>query len=88
VVSVVKGVNEPRYPSLKGIMAAKRKEIKKMGIGDLQVSAGSVGLDGSKTKVLAATARQERTAGEVLKPESPEDAAKAIADWLQSRKLI
>ncbi|HZC19032.1 MAG TPA: electron transfer flavoprotein subunit beta/FixA family protein, partial [Rubrobacteraceae bacterium] len=46
LVSVVKGVNEPRYPSLKGIMASKRKEIQKLGVADLGLEAGQTGLAG------------------------------------------
>ncbi len=88
VVSVVKGVNEPRYPSLKGIMAAKRKEIKKLDLEALQLMPNQVGEQGAKTEVLAATPRAERITGEVIKPESAEEAARQIADWLARRKLI
>jgi electron transfer flavoprotein beta subunit len=88
VVSVVKGANEPRYPSLKGIMAAKRKEIEKRTLSDLGVSPEEVGLQGSKTQVIEATPRPEKTAGQVVKPESPEDAARVVADFLQERKFI
>ncbi len=87
VVSVVKGANEPRYPSLKGIMAAKRKEIEKLGLADLGITA-NVGLDGAKTHVSAATPRPAKQAGEVVKPETPEDAARVIADFLQANKFM
>lgn len=88
VVSVVKGANEPRYPSLKGIMAAKRKEIKKVPLAELGLSSDTVGLEGAKTQVTAANARPERVAGQVVKPESPEEAARVIADFLQQNKFI
>lgn len=88
VASVVKGANEPRYPSLKGIMAAKRKEIVKLSTDDLGVDANSVGLEGAATRVVEAIARPDRTAGQVYRPESPEDAASAIADFLQSQKFL
>ncbi len=88
VVSVVKGVNEPRYPSLKGIMAAKRKEIKKLDLGALEITPDNVGLRGSKTQVLAATPRSERGGGETIQPGTPEEAARQIADWLQAHKFI
>jgi electron transfer flavoprotein beta subunit len=88
VMSVVKGANEPRYPSLKGIMAAKRKEIAKLSLADLRIDAAEVGLQGSRTPVTAATPRPEKQAGEVVKPESPEAAAVVIADFLQQRKFI
>jgi electron transfer flavoprotein beta subunit len=88
VVSVVKGANDPRYPSLKGIMAAKRKEIQKLSLSDLGISPDVVGLQGAKTEVTAATPRPEKTAGQVVRPDSPEDAARVIADFLQERKFI
>lgn len=88
LVSVVKGVNEPRYPSLKGIMAAKRKEIQTLGLSELQVQAEKVGLGGSKTQVLGVEPRPEKQAGEVLRPESAEAAAAAIADFLAASKFI
>ncbi len=88
VVSVVKGANEPRYPSLKGIMAAKRKEIQKLTLADVGVAPAEVGLTGTRTPVSAATPRSERTAGQVTRPESAEEAARIIADFLQTNKFI
>jgi electron transfer flavoprotein beta subunit len=88
VMSVVKGANEPRYPSLKGIMAAKRKEIAMLSLADLGIDAGEVGLGGARTSVTAATARADRQAGQVVKPDSPEAAATTIADFLQQHKFI
>ena len=88
VVSIVKGANEPRYPSLKGIMAARRKEIQKLSLDDLDLAASDVGLAGTRTPVTAATARPEKTAGQVVKPETPEEAARVIADFLQANKFI
>jgi electron transfer flavoprotein beta subunit len=88
VVSIVKGANEPRYPSLKGIMAAKRKEIQRLGLAELGIPADEVGLTGSKTPVTAASPRAEKSAGQVLRPETPEEAAVLIADFLQAGKFI
>lgn len=88
VVSVVKGANEPRYPSLKGIMSSKRKEIQKLALADLGLDPASVGLQGARTAVTASQARAEKSAGEVARPESPEEAAVLIADFLQARKYI
>jgi electron transfer flavoprotein beta subunit len=87
LVSVVKGANEPRYPSLKGIMAAKRKEIQKLSLADLDGSENA-GLDGAKTHVVGATPRPEKTAGQVVKPESPEEAARIIAVFLEEKRFI
>lgn len=88
VVSVVKGANEPRYPTLKGIMAAKRKEVRTLSASDVGVNPADVGLQGARTVVLEVEARPERTTGDIVKPESPEAAAAAIADFLQARKYI
>ncbi|MGH2442595.1 MAG: electron transfer flavoprotein subunit beta/FixA family protein [Chloroflexota bacterium] len=88
VASIVKGANEPRYPSLKGIMAAKRKEIQKLSLGDLGLDAANVGLAGSRTPVRAAAPRAAKTAGEVIKGDSPEDLARQIADFLAERRFI
>ncbi len=88
VVSVVKAINEPRYPSLKGIMAAKRKEIQKLSCADLGVTLDEVGLSGARTVVTAATRRVEKKAGGVVKPETPEEAATVIANFLAERKFI
>ncbi|MGI8968612.1 MAG: electron transfer flavoprotein subunit beta/FixA family protein [Chloroflexota bacterium] len=88
LVSVVKGANEPRYPSLKGIMAAKRKEIQKFTLADLQIAPQDAGLAGSKTPVTAAAPRPEKAGGEIIKPSTPEEAATAIADFLQTSKFI
>jgi electron transfer flavoprotein beta subunit len=88
LVSVVKGVNEPRYPSLKGIMAAKRKEIQKLGLQDLEIGPDKVGATGAKTRVADATPRPEKSAGQVVKPETAQEAATTIADFLASKKFI
>jgi electron transfer flavoprotein beta subunit len=88
LVSVVKGANEPRYPSLKGIMAAKRKQIDKLSLADLGIDASDVGAAGARERITAAAARAERTSGFVLKPETPHEAAVAIADFLQEKKFI
>lgn len=87
LVSVVKAINEPRYPSLKGIMAAKRKEVAKRSLSDLGVPADSVGIGGARTQVVAVNARPEKAAGQVV-TEPPEVAAKLIADFLQEKKII
>jgi electron transfer flavoprotein beta subunit len=87
VVMVVKAINEPRYPSLKGIMAAKRKEITKIGISDFGLPEDSVGLAGAKTEVISATPRPDKTAGQVV-TEPVDVAARLIADFLAESKVI
>src|SRR6185312_6384119 len=53
VISVGDAINEPRYPSLKAIMGAKKKPLDKLSAGDAEIDASRVGEDGSRTKVLA-----------------------------------
>jgi electron transfer flavoprotein beta subunit len=65
VVSVTDQINEPRYPSFKGIMAAKKKPVEAWGIADLGIDAGDVGLAASWTAVEAVAARPPREKGQV-----------------------
>ena len=84
IVSVTAGVNEPRYPSLKGIMGAKSKPMDKLSVADLGLdNAGGASAGQTITAVEPAP---ERKAGEVVKDEG--DAAKRIADFLAERKVI
>src|SRR5581483_941598 len=87
VVMVVKAINEPRYPSLKGIMASKRKEITKLSVGDLGLDPGSVGLAGRKSTVTGVSPRPEKQQGRVIN-EAPADAARMIADFLFENKVV
>jgi electron transfer flavoprotein beta subunit len=83
LISVTAGVNEPRYASFKGIMAAKKKPVEQLSLGDL-------GLSGDDTAVLqtVATAEpaEERKAGQVIEDDG--SAAAKIADLLQEAKVI
>src|SRR5881296_979310 len=53
VISVGDAINEPRYPSLKAIMGAKKKPLDSKSAGDAEIEAGKVGEEGSRTRVLA-----------------------------------
>ena len=86
VVSVVEKINEPRYPSFKGIMAAKRKPVQTLSLADIPVDADAVGLAGSSTSVADFAARPPRAAGVVVKDEG-DGGAKAAA-FLAERKFI
>jgi len=88
VASVTQTAHEPRYPSLPGIMKAKKKEIVNMGLVDLGVDASQVGLAGAKTTVTGQERPQTARAKQILKAEDGSSAAVAIADFLESRKLI
>ena len=63
LVSVTDQINEPRYPSFKGIMAAKKKPVEQWSLADLGVDASQVGLDAAWTKVESFAARPPRTPG-------------------------
>jgi electron transfer flavoprotein beta subunit len=86
VVAVSDAINEPRYPSLKGIMGAKKKPFETLSLGDLGVDAGEAGEAGSKTEVLALADPPSR--GDALKIEGDANAAQAIVDFLAERRLV
>ena len=87
VLSVTDQSGEARYPSFKGIMAAKKKPLETWSLGDLGVDAGQVGLDAAWTAVEETTARPPRTAGEIVKDEDGSGAS-ALAEFLASKKFI
>jgi electron transfer flavoprotein beta subunit len=86
VVSVVEKINEPRYPSFKGIMAAKKKPVQTLTLADLGVDADAVGLAGSATEVADFAARPPRAAGVIVKDEG--DGGVKAAAFLAERKFI
>ena len=86
IVSVVKGINEPRYATLKGIMAAKQKEVEILGGDELGIDAEQVGLGGSKTAVLEAQPRPPKEQGQIVKDEG--EGHVKLADFLQENKFI
>jgi electron transfer flavoprotein beta subunit len=87
VVSVVKGINEPRYPSLKGIMGAKQKPVDTKSASDVGVDGGVIGLEGSKTEVLSAEPRPPKEKGTIVTDQGGDGAVK-LADFLQAQKFI
>jgi electron transfer flavoprotein beta subunit len=86
IVAVSDAINEPRYPSLKGIMGAKSKPQETLSLGDLDVDAASVGEPGSKTEVLALGEPPAR--GDSLKIEDEGDAAERIVDFLAEKRVL
>ena len=86
VISVVEKINDPRYPSFKGIMAAKSKPIDVKSLSDIGVDAGEVGLANAWTEVVSFENAPPRQAGPVVKDEG--DGGSKIADFLASKKLI
>jgi electron transfer flavoprotein beta subunit len=86
LISVTEKINEPRYPSFKGIMAAKKKPVSTLTVADLGVDAGDVGLDNAWSKVLEAAPKPPRSGGQ--KAEDEGDGGTKIAEYLVSQKLI
>ena len=87
VLSVTDQSGEARYPSFKGIMAAKKKPLETWSLADLGVDAAQVGLGAAYTAVEETAARPPRTAGEIVTDEDG-SGAKALAEFLASKKFI
>jgi len=86
VVSVTDQSGEARYPSFKGIMAAKKKPVESWDLEDLGVEAGEVGLEGAWTRVVSVAERPARTAGTVVTDEG--EGGKRLAEFLAGQKFI
>jgi electron transfer flavoprotein beta subunit len=86
IVSVTDQINEPRYPSFKGIMAAKKKPLQTWSLADLGVDAGDVGLGAAWTTVDEITARPPRQAGQVVTDEG--DGGNKLVEYLAGAKLV
>ena len=87
VATVTDQVGEPRYASLKGIMAAKRKPLETWSLGDIGVDAGSL-RGAALTRVVEANPPEAKPPTERVENVSADEAAAKIADWLAARKLI
>ncbi|QYJ04618.1 electron transfer flavoprotein subunit beta/FixA family protein [Nocardioides panacisoli] len=87
VLSVTDQSGEARYPSFKGIMAAKKKPLETYALSDLGVDAGQVGLDAAWTTVEETAERPPREAGEIVKDEDG-SGAPALVEFLASKKFI
>ncbi len=86
VVSVVEKINEPRYPSFKGIMAAKKKPVQTMSLADTGVDASTVGLANAACEVTSFAKRPPRQAGTIVTDEG--DGGSKAAGFLAERKFI
>jgi electron transfer flavoprotein beta subunit len=86
VVAVSDAINEPRYPSLKGIMGARSKPQRTASVADLGIDAGDVGEAGSKTTVESLNDPPPR--GDTVKIEDDGSAAEKIVEYLAEKKLL
>ena len=86
VVSVTEKINEPRFPSFKGIMAAKKKPVNTLTLAEIGVEGDEVGLANAGSKVLASQPKPPKTAGE--KVEDDGEGGNKISQYLVSQKII
>lgn len=86
VVSVNEKINEPRFPSFKGIMAAKKKEVTKLTLAEIGVEPDEVGVDNAGSKVLSSTPKPPKTAGEKVTDEG--EGGSKVAEYLVAQKII
>jgi electron transfer flavoprotein beta subunit len=86
VVSVWDTINEPRYPSFKGIMAAKKKPVQTLTLGDLGIAAEDVGLAGATSAVLEHTKRPPRSGGTKVNDEG--DGGVKLVEFLAAEKFV
>jgi len=86
VISVVEKINEPRYPSFKGIMAAKKKPFVTMSLADAGIDPAQVGLGGAATEVVDFAQRPPRAAGTIVKDEG--DGGVKAGEFLAARRFI
>jgi electron transfer flavoprotein beta subunit len=86
VISVNEKINEPRYPSFKGIMAAKRKPVSTLSLADAGIERNEVGLVNATSTVIESAPRPPRVAGQIVTDEG--EGAAMLADYLIGQKLI
>ncbi|MEM9132559.1 MAG: electron transfer flavoprotein subunit beta/FixA family protein [Actinomycetota bacterium] len=86
VVSVTAGVVEPRYPSFKGIMAAKNKPVDEKTAADLGFDAGAVGWSGAQQEIIDIAEAPQREAGEVIEDDG--EAFQKVVEYLENLKVI
>ena len=86
VISVTEKINEPRFPSFKGIMAAKKKEVTTLTLAEIGVESDEVGLANAGTSVVSSTPKPPKTAGEKITDEG--DGGTKIAEYLVAQKII
>jgi electron transfer flavoprotein beta subunit len=86
VVSVTAGVVEPRYPSFKGIMAAKSKPVDEVKVGDLGIDPSVVGWAGAGQEIIAVDKAEERQAGEIVEDDG--EGYQKIVAYLENLKVI
>jgi len=88
VISVGDAINEPRYPSLKAIMGAKKKPLDTKSTSDAGIETERVGSQGKRTEVLAINPPPEKEPGEIIEDEDTNETVERVVAWLEERKLV
>jgi electron transfer flavoprotein beta subunit len=88
VISVGDAINEPRYPSLKAIMGAKKKQLDKLSAADAGIEGDRIGENGSRTKVVGLNPPPPKEKGTIIEDEDTNETVQKIVAWLDERKLI
>ena len=88
VISVGDAINEPRYPSLKAIMGAKKKPLEALSASDAGVETDRVGADGSRVECGNFKAPPAKEPGQIIEDEDTNETVEKIVAWLEERKLI
>ena len=88
VISVGDAINEPRYPSLKAIMGAKKKPLDTLSASDAEIDADKVGGDRSAAQWTAVKAPPQKASGKIIEDEDTAETVEQIVAWLDERKLL
>jgi electron transfer flavoprotein beta subunit len=88
VISVGDAINEPRYPSLKAIMGAKKKPLEVVASSDVGIDTSLVGADGSRVQCGEFHDPPAKSAGQIIEDENTDETVEKIISWLEERKLI
>jgi electron transfer flavoprotein beta subunit len=88
VISVGDAINEPRYPSLKAIMGARKKPLESASISDVGIEASEVGEEGSRVQCGEFRDPEAKGAGQIIEDEDTGETVEKIVAWLEERKLI
>jgi electron transfer flavoprotein beta subunit len=88
VISVGDAINEPRYPSLKAIMGAKKKPLESRSAGDVGIEADRVGGEHARARCTDFKAPPAKAAGQIIEDEDTNETVEKIVAWLDERKLL
>jgi electron transfer flavoprotein beta subunit len=88
VISVGDAINEPRYPSLKAIMGAKKKPLETVAVADVGIEPDRVGYDNARAHCIDFKPPPAKEAGQIIEDEDTGETVERIVAWLDERKLL